>query len=212
MLRTLPTIIRIVKLFFLLSVGLVLLFDNHPLCHRHPTVVQASSIRASGCVGGYASTGGIHLGVGTGFQNGTLSDYDTVVAVFHTNGDELSQSLDEDAMMMDIATGDDYEIIVTASETFPIRGILLRFDQGGEAIGDDDDDGNGFQVTPQDETVLQEAILCEPPVVGLCHTSPADKTLVLALFQAPIKEGTVALDVTVVYSAPDGVSQFAYSS
>jgi len=87
---------------------------------------------------------------------------------------------------VDLSTdGNDITVELTAASAF--RGFLFRMED--------------VQVSDFEGAIAQEASVCSAPVVGVTHTSRADKTSTSATFTAP-GPGTFDLEVTVVESFP----------
>jgi hypothetical protein len=156
------------------------------------TLVEAFPTGAGGCQTGAAAVNGLHLQNGPG--ESTLEGLGIQISV---DGDVLSPGAP-----VTVAAGADHTVTVTATGT-PFKGFLLAL---SASTGETD---LSTALTPVDNTTEQPAGVCDAPVVGVTHTSNADKTTASATLSLD-GSADLNLDVTVVLQNSGGVSSYGY--
>jgi hypothetical protein len=143
---------------------------------------------AGGCSGGQAAVQGSHLQ--SGYETGPLGNGGFAVIL---DGNTL-----DPAVGVSFTAGEDHTLTVTGSYT----GILVRLqaDSGVDTSA----------ALSETSSFLQDASVCNAPVVGISHNSRASKSgaeIILRLDEP----SDVTLDITVVLENDSGGSIFYYS-
>lgn len=160
------------------------------------TPVYGFSNGAGGCVGREAAVYDFHLDSSNGrpVSNNTLEAGGVLVSI----GDILLQT-DE---VQNLSISQDH-IVTIASFPFPMRGMLLRIEAPSDSI-----DTTGA-ILPG--SLLQSAMVCEAPVVGVTHIDNSDKTIVTSTIRFDEVVQSVSLDITVVFINSIEGSVYTYS-
>jgi hypothetical protein len=186
MIKIKPTLLRALQVLPVVALGVLV---------AAPAAVQAFPSAAGGCQTGAAAVSGLHLQNGPG-----ESTLDALGIEISVDGEVLTPvSL---GGSFAIASGVDHTVEVTATVE-PFRGFLLALSSTTDATD------LSTALTPVDTAIEQPAGVCIAPVVGVTHTSAADKTSASATLR--LDQGDdLNLDVTVVMLNSGGVSLYAY--
>ena len=165
---------------------------------------------AGSCIGNGPAVGGLHLAADT-IITGTLEEGNLTVLVNDIADGALETSFlasTEEEISVRLSTTTDSD---SQQQPFQFKGFLIRL---GAASNGDTIDYTSAMEAPEGDDSIQLSDLCDPEnAAGLTHTSRDLKSEVTGtiILPAMTSDRRVMLDVTVVYSNADGVSEYYHS-